>query len=193
MAPLQNPHLSPSAMAPRGAKDGLPAVAPGAKAGYIALLSVLIVGAIASMAVIVLFITSLNTTLNSSDVAEGSAARSLADGCIETALQWITNQRLTANSCSSEGTPCNTSWAVAGVGTCSLRALQNIAGPTPPNSLWRIRATGSGITNTVKKYVEVEAYRPGTLDPMTGSAAVIVNWDECVDFSEPIANNCDTE
>ena len=172
MAPLQNPHSAHS--------------------GYIALLSVLIVGAIASMAVIILFITSLNTTLNSSDVAEGSAARSLADGCIEIALQSITNQRLTANSCSEEGSACNTSWAVAGVGTCSLRALQNLAGPPPPNSLWRIRATGSGITNTVKKYVEVEAYRPGTGNP-TGSAAVIVSWDECVDFSEPIANNCDTE
>ena len=39
--------------------------------GYIALLSVLIVSAVAAMTVIILFVTSLSTVFNSGDVGEG--------------------------------------------------------------------------------------------------------------------------
>src|SRR3989344_7262779 len=94
---------------------GLPPEAPtGAKGGYIALLSVLMVGSIAAMAVIVLFTTSLNTSLNSADVEEGTVARNLADACAERGLQLITDQRSTSNSCAPSGTPCNITWQVAG-------------------------------------------------------------------------------
>ncbi|HLC76390.1 MAG TPA: hypothetical protein VJB82_04730 [Candidatus Peribacterales bacterium] len=164
------------------------------RSGYIALLSVLMVGSIAAMAVIILFVTSLNTTLNSSDVDEGAVARALADGCIEVALQSITDQRDIGDSCSPEDTPCQTVWSVTNQGTCSIQALKYIdIGPIGTGSVWRIRTSGSGTMNRLTKFIEVEAYRPDTVNPMTGSAVVIMNWSECVDFSEPITNDCETQ
>lgn len=164
------------------------------KPGYIALLSILMVSAIAAMAVIILFVTSLNSSLNSSDVDEGAVALSLADGCIELALQSITNQRDTLDSCSPEDTPCDTTWSVTDQGACSINTLKYIdMGPIGAGSVWRIRTTGSGVLNTLTKFVEVEAYRLDTADPMTGSAVVIMNWSECIDFSEPTTDDCLTE
>lgn len=160
--------------------------------GYIALLSVLMVGAIAAMAVIVLFMTSLNTTLNSADVEEGTIARNLADACAERGLQIITDQRSTGNSCAPSGTPCNIVWKVAGQGTCTLQAVyhyQTIGSDT----LWRVRATGSGVMNTLTKFVEAEIYRPEPAGATTGSAGIIMNWNECINFSQAITVDCLTE
>lgn len=160
--------------------------------GYIALLSVLMVGAIAAMAVIVLFMTSLNTSLNSADVEEGTIARNLADACAERGLQMITDQRSTTNSCHPSGTPCNTIWQVAGQGTCTLRAVYHY-GMSGSDTLWRVRATGSGVMNTLTKYVEAEIYRPEPAGAATGSAGIIMNWNECINFSQPITSDCVTE
>lgn len=162
------------------------------KPGYIALLSILMVSAVAAMTIIILFVTSLNTSLNSGDVEEGTVARALADGCIETALQWITNQRSTSNSCSPGVSPCNSKWEVQDRGTCTIQAVYH-AGTAGADTIWRVRTTGSGITNTVKKYVEVEAYRVETADPMTGSAVIIQSWNECVNFLQPVTSDCSTE
>ncbi len=162
------------------------------RAGYIALLSILMVSAIAAMTIIILFVTSLNTSLNSGDVEEGTVARALADGCIETALQWITDQLDTSDSCSPGASPCNSKWEVQDRGTCTIQAVYH-TGSVGADTIWRVRATGSGVTNTVKKYIEVEAYRPDTADPMTGSAVIIQSWNECVNFSQPVTNDCATE
>jgi len=157
--------------------------------GYIALLSVLMVGAIASMAIIVLFVTSLSTTLNSGDIGEGALARAMADSCAETALQWLTDKMKTSDSCSPEGTECQTIWSVQDQGTCTIQAVSHI-NSVGADTVWRIRTTGSGVLNALTKFVEVEAYRKDTGDPMTGSAVVILQWNECLDFSEPTANDC---
>ena len=160
--------------------------------GYIALLSVLMVGSIAAMTVIILFMTSLNTSFNSADVEEGTVARNLADACAEKGLQLISDQRSTANSCSPAGTPCNITWQVTGQGTCTLQAVYH-TGNSGLDTLWRVRATGSGTMNTLTKYVEAEIYRPEPSGATTGSAGIIMNWNECINFSQPITSDCGAE
>ena len=162
------------------------------KPGYIALLSVLMVGAIASMAIIILFATSLNTTLNSGDIGEGAIARAMAENCAETALQWLTDQIATDDSWSPEGTKCQTTWSVADQGTCNIQAVSHIDS-IGTDTIWRVRSTGSGVMNTLTKFIEVEAYRKDTEDPLTGSAVVVLQWSECLDFSAPTSDDCLTQ
>jgi hypothetical protein len=135
--------------------------------GYIALLTVLIVSVIAATTILILFVTSLNTTLNSGNVYEGKAARLLADACAELALQSITN---------GSSAPCPAPCEVAAAfsqGQCNIVEITDLGG----GNNWRIRTTGSGVTNSVVKRVEIEAYRL-----RSGSAAVVTSWDEVVSF-----------
>lgn len=175
--------------------------------GYVALLSVLIVSTIAAMTVIILFVTSLSTVFNSGDVGESKIARAFADACAEVALQTITNNVVTVATHCDVVTPpaqCNSNWGAiqpweptAGEGSCYLIAAymyEEVDDPDATNDTrWRIRATGTGPSGNITKYVEVDAYRSENDDPMDGDAAVVERWVECIDFSAAITVQCTTE
>ncbi len=177
--------------------------------GYVALLSILIVGTIAAMTVIILFVTSLNTTLNSGDVNEGQIARVLSDGCVEGALHQIRQQ---AESSISSVDDCDlvvppaqcadSEWQawqpwepILGEGSCYLLAAENtgtvVDGDGFDDTLWRIRATGTGPTGNITKYVEVDAYRVEN-DPLLADyePPLVTRWVECVNFPGNINTDC---
>ena len=137
-----------------------------AQRGYIALLSVLILGTIAASTVLVLLSTSLSSTLNSGNLTSGKIAKSMAEACGEFGLQRLTN---------GSATPCSTCPVTTNlpqVGSCKLLSITNTSGTT-----WRIRTTGSGVTNNVTKYLEITAQRIAS-----GSAATITSWREVTGF-----------
>jgi len=134
---------------------------------YIALLTVLIVSVIAATTVLILFVTSLNSTLNSGNVYEGKVARMLADSCAELALQSVTNG--SSDPCPA---PCKVT-ATFPQGTCKVVEITDLGG----GNNWRIRTTGSGITNSIIRRIEIEAYRS-----QYGSSAFVTRWDEVVSF-----------
>ena len=181
--------------------------------GYVALLSVLIVSTVAAMTVIILFVTSLSTVFNSGDVGEGKIARAFADACAEMALQEITNQVPKGEDCDDPSNspnancPCYFSgsphcWIIeweptAGEGSCDLVAAYMYDeiddADATDDTRWRIRATGTGPSGDVTKYVEVDAYRSENDDVVDGDAAVVERWVECVDFTAAIGTACATE
>jgi hypothetical protein len=135
--------------------------------GYIALLSVLIVAAIAASTILVLFITSLNSALSSMNISEAKLSRSLADACAERALQSLTdNAPLSPQQIRS----------FSG-GSCTIRTIVNVSG-----NLWRIQTTGATLNplSPIVKYLELEA-----LKPSTSSAALVSSWRECLSFPCP--------
>lgn len=167
--------------------------------GYVALLSVLLVSAIAAMTVLMLLVTSLNTTLNSGDVGEGRAARAMADACMEKALLLLRSETIGANySCADN---CGISWTMANQGTCFVKAIKDIGAP-PDGTLFRIRATGAGpSSDPITKYVETEAYRKPQVagNPPQAFAPEAIRWEECRDFLKSIdgtpkliTEDCDT-
>jgi hypothetical protein len=131
--------------------------------GYVALLSVLIVSAVAATTVLIIFVTSLSATLNSGDISEAKRAKSHANACAEIGLQKLTNG--SSAPCPS---PCNLITTFTNEGICTLIEVNNTSGKN-----WRIRATGSGTRNTITKYIEVQAYRS-----RVGSAATVLDWKE---------------
>ena len=154
----------PSDLSPEASAEG---EAPCAKEGYVALLSVLIVSAIAASTILILFVTSLNATLNSGDVAQGKIAKALAESCVELGLQRLTSGLVTT-LCSG----CPLTYVFAGQGSCTIDSITDIGG-----SIYRIRATGSNLANSITKYVEAKARRT-----VTGSAATLVSWEEKTGF-----------
>lgn len=154
--------------------------------GYIALLSILIVSAMAATTVLILFVTGITSTLNSGDTFNGKLAKSLAEGCMERALQSLTSCDIlcktgTPADCNDASTPdCASSPPIAfGNNQCSIFSIEETA-PT----VWRLRTTGT--VGTVKKYIEVEATKPV---PPPDVAAETTSWKECLDFS---STPCDT-
>ena len=149
------------------------------RSGYVALLSVLLVSAIAATTVLILFVTSLNTTLNSSSLVQGKAARTLAESCVELALQYVTDN--ISDPCT---TYCGTTVSMANLGMCTIKNIEDLGSGTS----WRIRTTGSGTMNITTHYLEIDAFRPDTGNPQTGSAAIITDWKECINFDgAPVA------
>lgn len=146
-------------------RSGLPAEAQCAKAGYVALLSVLLVAALSASTVLILFITSLNTTLSSSDVSRGKTSKATVEACAELALQRLASGL--ANPCST----CPVSYALS-QGNCTVHSILNSSGNT-----WRIRVSGSGSMSTITKYLEIDAVR------VVASPVGISAWRECLDFS----------
>lgn len=134
---------------------------------YIALLTVLIVSVIVATTIFILFITSLNSTLNSGNVFEGKIAKMHASSCAELALQSITNG--SSDPCPA---PCNVT-AMFSNGMCKIIEITDLGG----ENNWLIRTTGSGVTNSIIKRIEIEAYRL-----QSGSAATVTRWDEVVSF-----------
>ncbi len=142
---------------------------PLSRHGYIALLSVLIISAVAASTVLILFITSLSTSLNSADTSRGKVAKSLAEACAELALQKLTSGL--AASCT--GVACSAE-QVLSQGSCTIDEITNTSGTT-----WRIRTTGSTTIGNITKFLEIEANRA------SGVAATVNSWKECVTSAVP--------
>src|SRR3989344_6037161 len=143
---------------------------PSSRRGYIALLSVLIISAVAASTVLILFITSLSTSLNSADTARRKVAKGLAEACAELALQILTSGL--PSSCI--GPACSEPQTLA-QGTCTIDEIRNVSGTT-----WSIRTTGSTTIGGISKYLEVEANRAAI-----GAAATVNTWKECVNATVP--------
>jgi len=146
--------------------------------GYIALLSVLIVAAIAASTVLVIFITSLNSSLNSADIAQGKIAKALADACAEMALNRLSSGL--ENPCSN----CTGDYTLSTtpLQKCTIVSFSGLDGASPNG--WTIRVQASNTQNTITRYLEVKATRPAP-----GSPATINSWRECLNFS---ASPCPT-
>lgn len=147
--------------------------------GYIALLSILIVAAIAASTVLTLFITSLTTTLNSGDTATGRVAKAAAEACGELALQ-----RLSGGLTN----PCNNCLATYPITSspllqCSIVYFSGMDGALP--NVWTIRTQASDPKNTITKYLEIRATRAS---PAAG--AVLRSWRECLNFSTTPPTPC---
>jgi hypothetical protein len=135
-----------------------------AKGGYVALLSVLIVAAIAASTIIVLFVTSLSTTINSGNIGSSRMARVLADACAERALLSLTVNALIPPQTISDFDE----------GECAIVSINSLGGNN-----WEVHTTGS-INNpigSVVKFIEITALKPGL-----GQAAVVTSWKECLQF-----------
>jgi hypothetical protein len=150
------------------------------RSGYIALLSVLIVSVIAAATVLILFVTSINATLNSGTVAEGAFAKVMAESCAELALQYVADN--VTDPC---GTYCGMTVGIAGQGMCKIIDIKDISAGSD-GTRWRIRSTGSGTMNIVTRFMEVEAYRNSEglswAEPR-GSGVLLTSWKECIDFT----------
>ena len=140
---------------------------PSSRAGYIALLSVLIISAVAASTVLMLFVTSVSSSLNSADTFRGKIVKGLAEACAELALQRLTSG--VANPC---GSSFCTTYPLAN-GTCAIDSITNTSGTT-----WRIRTSGTSTVGSITKYLEVEAERPNV-----GTAVTMSSWKECLNFS----------
>ena len=136
------------------------------RAGYVALLSVLIVSVIAATTVAVLFTTSLDTTLNSGNITDAKIARALADACAEKALL----QLRTGTSTPCTGL-CETAQTFT-TGTCKIIDITS-----SDQQHWTIQTTGSGVTRRITKYIQVEAYRLSA-----GSAPAVLQWVETTEW-----------
>ena len=143
------------------------------RSGYVTLLSVLIVAAIAASTVLILFVTSLNASLNSGDTANGKIAKAAAEACAELALQKLSSGL--AIPCS--GCIGDYPLSVSPSQKCAISAFSGTDGPAPANG-WTIRSQASDPKNTITKYLEVKATRANA-----ASEAVVTAWKECLDFS----------
>ena len=149
--------------------------------GYIALLSILIVSAMAAATVLILFVTGITSTMNSADSFNGRLAHALSEACMERSLQSLTSCDILCHDGTQlecdDGTAATCSMAapyeiVFGSNKCQIVAFVNTAA-----NIWRIRTTG--VVGTVKKYIEVEASKtplPALL------AAGVTAWRECLAF-----------
>lgn len=127
------------------------------KQGFVALISVIVVGAIiVSIAVYMVFI-NLNASLSGVVVRESDQARSLAQSCSEYALQELVdnNNFLGGDSLSFVE------------GTCTYLVTENLSGNILVNS------TGQ-VNNIIRKeQVIITSFNP---------KAEILSWQEVVDF-----------
>jgi hypothetical protein len=146
--------------------------------GYVALLSVLLVSVIAATTILILFITSTTSTLNSGDVMQAKAAKAYAEACAETGLQRVTDGK--SVPCNPESCPLPAVNFTSPNGTCTVVNIYGIDAQT-----FRIRATGKAMQQSLTKYIEVKAFRDSQ-----GVAATVQSWEECVDFAQPITSDC---
>ncbi len=147
----------------------MPSMFPASRPGYIALLSVLIISSVAASTVLILFITSLSSSLNSADTARGKITKSLTEACAELALQRLTNG--SSNPCSVSPV-CPATYTLS-QGSCIIDSITNTSGTN-----WRIRTTGTSSIGSITKYLEIRAQRLSA-----GVAATVSSWRECLNFS----------
>jgi hypothetical protein len=140
---------------------------PSTRPGYIALLSVLIISAVAASTVLILFITSLTTSLNSSDTSRGKIAKGLAEACAEVALQSLRDGTISAD-CTNCATFAFTK------GSCVITLADNTTGDN-----WDIRTTGTSSVGSITKYLEIKAQKPVNIEP------TVTSWKECLDATIP--------
>jgi type II secretory pathway component PulK len=124
--------------------------------GYVALISVLIVGAAALAIALALLTTGLDMQRSALVSQQSTQARGLADACIEEALQQIyTTASFTGTSNISQGQ-----------GSCSY-TVTNSGGS---NRVVDATGTVSGVVRKVKVYVTI-----------TSSSISITSWQEVAD------------
>ena len=145
---------------------------PLSRHGYIALLSVLIISAVAASTVLILFITSLSTSLNSADTSRGKVAKSLSEACAELALQRLTDGSV--DPCNVPSAICSAPYPLS-QGSCNIVSIVNTSGTT-----WRIRTTGTTTIGSITKFLEIEANRAST-----SVAATVNSWKECLNATVP--------
>ena len=116
-----------------------------------------------------LFVTSLNATLNSGDVANEKLAKTAAEACAELALQKLT---------SGASSPCTSLCSVTQPLAQGQCVVDTITGTDATG--WVIRAQGQNAVNPITKYLEIKALRTAP-----GVPAVVTSWRECLDSTSP--------
>jgi hypothetical protein len=128
--------------------------------GYVALLSVLIVGAISTVIGVSLLLLGTNASRTSFALQQSNQSKALANACAETALQMIRND--------TTYTTADTSFAL-GQGTCHYTVVNNPSGENK-----KITAYGTVGTMTRKVQITTTAINP---------KIIISSWQEVADFN----------
>lgn len=155
---------------PRSARIAIPrcgvyAASMQSRSGYIALLSILMVAAIAASTVLILFTTSVNQVQNAADTERGLAALMAANACAERALEYIRE----SGSVNEDNIKLAVGTQTVGIGECIINSFAPL-----PNGNYAIRAKGSVIDGdeSVEKIVRVQ------VSVTTDAALSLLSWEE---------------